>query len=298
MTHAHDEDENELASMTATSLPAAKGVTDEMVYAPHVVDALRAASDAVTKSEAEATQLRAALQEIADYSPGSTVQPVRIARKALASLSPLPAPGEGEPTLLERERAALDVCQRELIELRNRVLIDAEIAKFNTAHKAVPSMRDVLAAHAQFGGDLEDMLRRAEETRSEAEWTAFQAWWKSSGHAADPTFTLTMENCAHAAWQARALSTPAVGELAVKALEWRDLRGHSFPDMWCATSPCGVYDIEERSASDSPAYVALGPHYAFIADKDSLDEAKAACQADYEARIRSALASPKQGEKA
>jgi hypothetical protein len=59
--------------------------------------------------------------------------------------------------------------------------------------------------------------------------------------------------------------------------------------MWCASTPCGVYDIEVRSASDSPAYVALGPQYAFIADKDSLDEAKEACQADFERRILSAI---------
>ena len=84
----------------------------------------------------------------------------------------------------------------------------------------------------------------------------------------------------------------------IKPLEWRDHRGHTFPDTWTALTPCGVFEIEERSAGDSPAYFATGPMYAFIADKDSLEEAKAAAQADYERRIRSALtATPPASEK-
>jgi hypothetical protein len=77
--------------------------------------------------------------------------------------------------------------------------------------------------------------------------------------------------------------------IGIKPLEWRDHRGHTFPDTWTAKTPCGVYEIEERSASDSPVYIATAPLHVFIADKDSLDEAKAAAQADYEKRIRSAL---------
>ena len=95
-----------------------------------------------------------------------------------------------------------------------------------------------------------------------------------------------------AAWNRRA-SLSAVGQKAgtveVRALEWQDHRGHTFPDTWTAKTPCGVYEIEERSASDSPAYVATGPLHVFISDRDSLEDAKAAAQADYEARIRSAL---------
>ncbi len=79
------------------------------------------------------------------------------------------------------------------------------------------------------------------------------------------------------------------GTVEVRALEWQDHRGHTFPDTWTAKTPCGVYEIEERSASDSPAYVATGPLHVFISDRDSLEDAKAAAQADYEARIRSAL---------
>lgn len=78
----------------------------------------------------------------------------------------------------------------------------------------------------------------------------------------------------------------------VKPLDWRDHRGHTFPDTWTAKTPCGVYEIEERSGSDSPFYVVTGPLHAFIADKDGLPEAKADAQADYERRILSALDLP------
>jgi hypothetical protein len=77
---------------------------------------------------------------------------------------------------------------------------------------------------------------------------------------------------------------------AVKPLEWRDHRPDSFPEpAWSAHTPFGFYNIEEVSASDSPAYVVRLHAHHFIADKDGLDEAKAAAQADYEQRIRSAL---------
>lgn len=81
-------------------------------------------------------------------------------------------------------------------------------------------------------------------------------------------------------------------EVKVRELEWRDHRGHTFPDTWTAKTPCGIYEIEERSASDSPAYIATGPLHVFIADRDSLDDAKAAAQADFERRILSALVPP------
>jgi hypothetical protein len=78
----------------------------------------------------------------------------------------------------------------------------------------------------------------------------------------------------------------------VKPLVWRDHRPDSFPEpAWSAQTSFGFYNIEEVSASDSPAYVVRLHAHHFVADKDSLDEAKAAAQADYEARIRSALVS-------
>lgn len=76
----------------------------------------------------------------------------------------------------------------------------------------------------------------------------------------------------------------------VKPLVWRDHRPDSFPEpAWSAQTSFGFYNIEEVSASDSPAYVVRLHAHHFVADKDSLDDAKAAAQADYEARIRSAL---------
>jgi hypothetical protein len=79
---------------------------------------------------------------------------------------------------------------------------------------------------------------------------------------------------------------------AVKPLEW-------YPDpcafphpVWGAQSSFGRYTIEEVSASDSPAYeVRYTPHH-LVAIEDGLESAKAAAQADYEQRIRSALTHP------
>lgn len=77
---------------------------------------------------------------------------------------------------------------------------------------------------------------------------------------------------------------------AIKPLVWRDHRPDSFPEpAWSAQTPFGFYNIEEVSASDSPAYVVRLHAHHFIADKDSLEEAKAAAQADYEQRVGSVL---------
>jgi hypothetical protein len=78
--------------------------------------------------------------------------------------------------------------------------------------------------------------------------------------------------------------------VAIKPLKWRDHRPDSFPEpAWSAQTPFGFYNIEEVSASDSPRYVVRLHAHHFVADKDSLDEAKEAAQADYGQRIRSAL---------
>lgn len=91
--------------------------------------------------------------------------------------------------------------------------------------------------------------------------------------------------------RARKALSAAPGEpCAVKPLKWRDHRPDSFPEpAWSAQTPFGFYNIEEVCASDSPAYVVRLHAHHFIADKDGLDEAKDAAQADYEQRIRSAL---------
>jgi len=51
-----------------------------------------------------------------------------------------------------------------------------------------------------------------EQQRREKENTAFFKWWKESGHADDPTFNLTAENCAHATWQACAAQKVTASE--------------------------------------------------------------------------------------
>lgn len=77
--------------------------------------------------------------------------------------------------------------------------------------------------------------------------------------------------------------------VAVKQMEWYPDPG-AFPyNTWGAQSSFGRFTIEEVSASDSPAYEARYTPHHLIAIKDSLEDAKAAAQADYEYRIRSAL---------
>ncbi|BEV44705.1 hypothetical protein [Afipia carboxidovorans] len=102
----------------------------------------------------------------------------------------------------------------------------------------------------------------------------------------------------HGAWMMKMREAASALRLAaqspepvtVKPLVWVDHRPDSFPEpAWSAQTPFGFYNIEEVSASDCPAYVVRLHAHRFVADKDSLDAAKAAAQADYEQRIRSAL---------
>jgi hypothetical protein len=46
--------------------------------------------------------------------------------------------------------------------------------------------------------------RGEEQSRRERESEAFDQWWKSSGHADEPAYTLTVETACHRAWQERA----------------------------------------------------------------------------------------------
>ena len=85
-----------------------------------------------------------------------------------------------------------------------------------------------------------------------------------------------------------ASALPEVGE-RIKPLEWYPDPG-AFPyNTWGAQSSFGRFIIEEVSASDSPAYEARYTPHHLITIKDSLEDAKAAAQADYERRILSAL---------
>jgi hypothetical protein len=75
----------------------------------------------------------------------------------------------------------------------------------------------------------------------------------------------------------------------IKPLEWREHQ-NSFPaQTWSAQTPFGFFNIEEVSASDTPAYeVRLHTHH-LVSVTESLELAKAAARADYERRILSAL---------
>jgi hypothetical protein len=78
-------------------------------------------------------------------------------------------------------------------------------------------------------------------------------------------------------------------DVAVKPLEWRGPISSYPTTIWEAKTSFGHYVIEEVSASDSPAYeVRLSG--VFVKVKDCVDDAKAAAQADFEHRIRSAIA--------
>ena len=99
------------------------------------------------------------------------------------------------------------------------------------------------------------------------------------------------EAVAIAAWNRRALSAAKSEPLAVKALEWRHYPD-AFPPMWVSqNAPFGNYSIEEAAGSDCPSYDVLNPTMGVMVNCEGLPEAKAAAQADYESRIRSALAS-------
>lgn len=79
--------------------------------------------------------------------------------------------------------------------------------------------------------------------------------------------------------------------VVVKALDWQ-FHPQAFPPCWCAHTPFGDCVVEEEAGSDSPTYAARGIRMNVVARTEGLPEAKAAAQADFEARIRSALAHP------
>lgn len=122
---------------------------------------------------------------------------------------------------------------------------EALAALGDTASEALAAISAYLSAVGQKAGTVEDT-----QANRERENTAFHDWWKSSGHEADPTFTLTMQNCAHAAWQARALiHAPSVAEAAEPVQETRDeakariLREHALGNL----TPLGVANHLRRA---------------------------------------------------
>lgn len=80
----------------------------------------------------------------------------------------------------------------------------------------------------------------------------------------------------------------------VKELEWSESSPpdhSSFYDHTRAASPFGAYCIEWKSWKEYPGFSIEGPGN-FLATEDTLDGAKLSAQADFESRIRSALATP------
>lgn len=89
---------------------------------------------------------------------------------------------------------------------------------------------------------------------------------------------------------AQALRT-AVKPVAIKALEWKFFRD-GFPPYWYADVLFGSYLIEETDQGGVPGYSLFCPWFRLEIEFEALDYAKAAAQADFEQRIRSALATP------
>jgi hypothetical protein len=97
--------------------------------------------------------------------------------------------------------------------------------------------------------------------------------------------------CSYCSGTGRRSAASAEPAVAVKALRWQHYP-HAFPPCWCADTPFGDYTIDESCGSDSPSYEARGPLARVLSVTEGLPEAQAAAQADYEQRVRSALASP------
>lgn len=75
-----------------------------------------------------------------------------------------------------------------------------------------------------------------EQVRRERENIAFHDWWTASGHAEEPSYSLTVQNACHATWQARAALAPA--PVAVK-VDWR-------------VAPIAINFLIECAATDEP----------------------------------------------
>lgn len=83
------------------------------------------------------------------------------------------------------------------------------------------------------------------------------------------------------------LQAPAVAEVEVKPLEW--IESFTTDGRFRAHAPLvGVYVADKHPGSGTPGWVGPGPDEDWQA-VETLEAAKAAAQADYAARIRSAL---------
>lgn len=125
-----------------------------------------------------------------------------------------------------------------------------------------------------------------------AEREAFEKWCGRPGvrlrtDCSGPAYYYTQTAWAWEAWKARAAAPPppAQGEMKVKPLEWE----YREDGAYRASSSIGYYHVFPGTGF---SYDLCGPVGGRLATYKRLDDAKAAGNADYEQRIRSALVEP------
>jgi hypothetical protein len=122
-----------------------------------------------------------------------------------------------------------------------------------------------------------------------AEWELEQAVFSAANHRDVPEWARKTIGELWKQYCLVAHPAPTAGEgVKVNALEWEEVSSRIFD----AKGVCGLYRVKRYD--DHWAAYLFGS--AFNAERSTADEAKAAAQADYEARIRSALAHPSIGD--
>lgn len=140
--------------------------------------------------------------------------------------------------------------------------------------------RHCCRAHSAVGG-LKSSTSKKAKTQEDRAYAARAAWRVG-----------TFKENFIGNWNRRAALAHREAEaVQVKPLEWTHLPD-AFPPMWITKTAIGSYHIEEAAGSDSPSFDLFNPMAGPMGNYEGLDEAKAAAQADYEHRIRSALVAP------
>lgn len=167
-------------------------------------------------------------------------------------------------------------------------------------YAAIEAARDVLPYEALIvleQGGLERLVHavraalslRQQEEAAPVEDDAPPLLWLSAPDI-DNEHDVWFDDCEGGTKYIRAdLASPVpadAGEPCVKALEWRDL-SYKALDMVASHPFCGEYHVTEEREHEWPFVVR--PFLTSQSNYQTFDEAKAACEADYEARIRSAL---------
>lgn len=125
---------------------------------------------------------------------------------------------------------------------------------------------------------LSTLAAEVQSMKSDREYViGFNAGWDEALAQANPAFT-----------SPAAVDVEGLVARLVKPLEWKFFP-QGFPPCWCAQTPFGDCVVEEEAGSDGPSYAARGIRMNVVARTEGLPEAKAAAQADYTARILSAI---------